>query len=228
MGIHDNKSQVFSVVPSLKEVETRWIDKQYAEEFQLVALLVQETQYIFPWKHCSFKTFQTLVHRAGVHCPSPFWSVWNILTFCKLPVTKTCYQPIVKYVSCLNIVWTGEILQLAFRQLIIKDSDEIRNLYLNGDYNWWQWRQLLPKRIEVEVSVVPTYLWLQLMTMMTTVTQGKYIEVEVSVVPTYLSTCARCPLATDLTYTVSLWNTALPPFSFPLPLPAMSRQHMNI
>ena len=50
MVIHDNKSQVFSVVPSSKEVETRWIDKQYAEEFQLVALLVQETQYIFPSK----------------------------------------------------------------------------------------------------------------------------------------------------------------------------------
>ena len=31
-----------------KEEGTRWIEKQYAEEFQLVSLLVQETQYIFP------------------------------------------------------------------------------------------------------------------------------------------------------------------------------------
>ena len=41
------------------------------------------------------------------------------------------------------------------------------------------------------------------MTMMMIVAH-KCIEVEVSVVPTYLSTCACCPLASDLTYTVIL------------------------
>ena len=71
-------------------VETRWIDKQYAEEFQLVPLPVQETQYIFPLKassntqHCSFKTWQ-LVHRVSSLSSRlvftdhrfylPFWSV---------------------------------------------------------------------------------------------------------------------------------------------------------
>ena len=47
---------------TLKEVGSgyrrgRWIDKQYPKEFQRVAPLVQETQYILPWKQVGTLSF---------------------------------------------------------------------------------------------------------------------------------------------------------------------------
>ena len=102
----------------------------------------------FPFKasskiqHCSFKTWQLVqrgfqAFRAGVHCPSLYRPIYlfgvNEISLRTLSV-NVCNR----YIICTLLV-SNLLSHVGWSVSILSEQD--------GDYNWWQWRKLLPTSV---------------------------------------------------------------------------------
>ena len=120
-----------------------WIDKQYPKEFQRVAPLVQETQYILPWKQVGTLSFPL--------------KAWNSVGFTDLFLKS--HKECEFYANVSNIF---QLFQEHLRKFLILQKDE--TIFCKSFF--FRFHQSLLTvisfaavvGIEVEVSLVLTYL----------------------------------------------------------------------
>ena len=120
-----------------------WIDKQYPKEFQRVAPLVQETQYILPWKQVGTLSFPL--------------KAWNSVGF-----TDLFLKSQEEFEFFANVSNIFQLFQQHLRKVLILQKTEI--IFCKKFFFMFHHSMLTVVSfaavvgIEVEVSVVLTYL----------------------------------------------------------------------